>query len=65
MGADDYASRYPWQVDPNNGGTLGSALAWQHLAAIKDDISTPGIFMCPSDIPCDMAFDFSTNLPPD
>lgn len=60
MWSDDNGFRYPWQLSPAQGGTRGSSLTWEHLAAIQREITTPKLFACPSDNR-NTALNFTTN----
>lgn len=59
MFADDNESRYPWQIDINEGGTKTYGSAWLHFYGISNEIVTPKVLRCPSDTDKDMANDFS------
>ncbi len=58
--ADDNSFRYPWEVSPSEGGSRGSAGTWAHLLVIRYEVTTPKVFVCPSD-DRPPALDFSTN----
>ena len=59
MWSDDNESRYPWRLSPLNGGTQGEVQAWKHVQLIRNEISTPKVFKCPSDRDRDKANDWS------
>lgn len=48
--AADHHDRYPWQIPPINGGTLSNGAAWVHFNVLLNEVSTPKIFHCPSDL---------------
>lgn len=47
--ADDNDFRYPWQLDPTDGGTKTVKQAWKHFAVISNEIVTPRVLHCASD----------------
>jgi prepilin-type N-terminal cleavage/methylation domain-containing protein len=60
MWSDDNESRYPWRLPPADGGSRGQTEAWQHFLTIREEISTPKVFKCPSDRDKDKANDFNS-----
>jgi prepilin-type N-terminal cleavage/methylation domain-containing protein len=58
---DDNYQKYPWQVDPNVGGTMTVTSAWSHAQVISHYLVTPKILHCPSDDKRAVAANFSTN----
>jgi len=51
MWANDQQERFPWAVSTNEGGTLeliGSSV-YPHLLALSNELSSPRVFLCPSD----------------
>ena len=61
MWADDNDSRYPWRVDPSEGGSRTLSEAWQHFAVISNEVATPKVFKCASDNARDKANDWSAS----
>lgn len=49
MWADENASFYPWQVTTNKDGTQGLLQAWQHFAALSNELIRPRLLRCPGD----------------
>lgn len=47
--SDDNDFRYPWQLDPADGGTKTIKEAWKHFAVISNEIVTPRVLHCASD----------------
>lgn len=47
--ADDNDFRYPWQLDPADGGTRTVKEAWKHFAVVSNEIVTPRVLHCASD----------------
>ncbi len=47
--ANDHEGRYPWAVDPNDGGSMGTTIWADHLRAMKKDLENQNIFICPFD----------------
>ena len=60
MWSDDNESRYPWRLPATDGGSQGQTEAWRHFLTIRDEISTPKVFKCPSDSEKDKANDWGT-----
>ena len=46
---DDNDFRYPWQMDPIDGGTKTIKEAWKHFAVISNETVTPRVLHCASD----------------
>ena len=59
MWSDDNESRFPWRIDPTDGGTRTMNEAWKHFAVISNEISTPKVLRCMSDSEKDRANDWS------
>jgi len=57
--ADDNDFRYPWQLDPAEGGTKTVKEAWKHFAVISNEIVTPRVLHCASDADKRIADNFS------
>jgi prepilin-type N-terminal cleavage/methylation domain-containing protein len=49
MWSQDHDGRFVWLVSTTNGGSFGLPEAWQHYAALSNELSTPRILHCPSD----------------
>jgi prepilin-type N-terminal cleavage/methylation domain-containing protein len=47
--AGDNEDRYPWQMDPSEGGTKTITEAWKHFAVASNEIVTPRVLHCASD----------------
>ena len=58
MWSDDNESRFPWRVDPTDGGTRTVNEAWRHFAVISNEIVTPKVLRCMSDSEKDRANDW-------
>jgi len=56
---DDNDFRYPWQLDPSEGGTQTITEAWKHFATISNEIVTPRVLHCASDGEKKIAENFS------
>ena len=61
MWADDNDSRFPWRVEPSEGGSRSLSEAWQHFAVISNEVATPKVFKCASDSARDKANDWSAS----
>jgi len=48
MFADDHEDRYPW-MDADTTAGVGAPDCWQHFYAIRDELVTPKVLICPSD----------------
>ena len=62
--AGDNDERYPMQVSTNEGGTMElvtSGIVFPHFAAMSNELSTPKILFCPTDMQRTPVADF-TNL---
>ena len=57
--SDDNNFRYPWQLDPADGGTQTITEAWKHFMIISNEIVTPRVLHCASDRPKTIAESFS------
>lgn len=57
---DDNGDRYPFQLDPSEGGSRGLKEAWQHFIVLSEDLVTPKLLHCPNDRERDWAQSFST-----
>lgn len=62
MWADDNDSRFPWRVDPSEGGSKTLGEAWRHFAVISNEVATPKVFKCASDSSRDKANDWSASV---
>ena len=49
MWADDHEDKYPWQLDPDQGGSFNSADWTDHFRMASNHLSTVAILHCPSD----------------
>jgi prepilin-type N-terminal cleavage/methylation domain-containing protein/prepilin-type processing-associated H-X9-DG protein len=47
--SDDNDGRAPWNLYPASGGTRGVSEAAAHYRVISNEVSTPRVFVCPSD----------------
>ena len=47
--SEDNNGRYPWQVDPAQGGTRTVGPAVEHFRNLSNELVTPRILVCPSD----------------
>jgi prepilin-type N-terminal cleavage/methylation domain-containing protein len=59
MWAEDNDGIFPFQVDPNDGGTQTLTEAWRHFAVISNELGSPKVLLCPSDSGRKIATDFS------
>lgn len=48
--AEDYNGRFPWQVDPAQGGTRTVGPAIEHFRVLSNELVTPRLMVCPSDV---------------
>ena len=48
MWAHDHEGKYPWHVKPPE-GSFGFDKAWQHFAAVSNELVTPKVLHCPAD----------------
>ncbi len=48
--ADDNEGQFSWWIDPANGGTKTLKEAWMHYANVSNDLVTPKILRCPTDL---------------
>jgi len=55
----DHGDRFPWQVDPANGGTRGIGPAVEHFRVMSNELVNPRILLCPSDSGKTRVADFS------
>jgi prepilin-type N-terminal cleavage/methylation domain-containing protein len=62
MWSEDSAGRFPWQVDPAQGGTRTIGPAVEHFRALSNELVTPRIMVCPSDGSRSAGRDFATNF---
>ena len=60
MWSDDHDFRYPWQLNPADGGTRTVTEAWKHFAVISNEIVTPRVLHCASDGAKKFAENFSS-----
>lgn len=49
--AEDHNNRYPWHIDPADGGTYGrfAGMGWRNYLALSNELVSPRILVCPSD----------------
>lgn len=47
---DENSGRYPWEVSPNLGGSRGWELTWQHFFRLAQQVTTPKVLICPSEL---------------
>jgi len=47
--AHDHEGKYPWLVQPNDGGSYSLAAAWQHFQVTSNDMGSPRVLHCPLD----------------
>lgn len=60
--AGEHGNAYPWRTPVGNGGTGYHALMnnpWLHFSWISNELGSPKILTCPSDVPRRVASDFS------
>ena len=57
--ADDNGGKFPFQIDPSEGGTQTIKEAWLHFLVMSNELGTPKILICPSDTGRQRAHDFS------
>ncbi len=61
----DNNDQYPMQLPYAQGGSADfdniSSMIWEHYAAMSNDLSTPAILICPSDVNRMQATDFGSN----
>jgi prepilin-type N-terminal cleavage/methylation domain-containing protein len=52
MFSQDRVGKFPWHTDPADGGTYGlsAAIPWRNFAALSNDLVTPQLLVCPSDM---------------
>ena len=60
MWANDNESRFPWRYSPAEGGSRGQTEAWRHFLPIREEVTTPKVFRCPSDREKDRANDWDS-----
>jgi len=60
--ADDQEGKFPWQLEPIDGGTRTLTEAWRHFSVISNEISTPHVLHCPRDRTRRWAEHFGTGL---
>jgi prepilin-type N-terminal cleavage/methylation domain-containing protein len=49
MWGDDNESRFPWRVQPSEGGSQGQPQAYFHFAAVSNELATPKVLRCLND----------------
>jgi prepilin-type N-terminal cleavage/methylation domain-containing protein len=49
---NDHEGKYPWHALPSDGGTFGNAAAegWKNFLALSNELATPQLLVCPSDL---------------
>ena len=47
--AHDHEGKYPWLVQPSEGGSYSLTAAWQHFAVISNELVTPRVLHAPLD----------------
>ena len=53
MWANDNREKFPWHVSTNEGGTMelvGTGEAWRHFVAASNELNSPKILRCPTDM---------------
>ena len=60
MWGHDHEDKYPSVVDPTEGGAKGLTTVWQHFITMSNELVTPKILHCPSDVGKQTAADFTT-----
>ena len=53
MWANDNNDKYPWNLDSTNGGSFGSADWTDHFRICSNELGSPKILVCPTDIELD------------
>ncbi len=56
---DNGQEKFPWTLPPDLGGSQTRNRAWQHFIIFSNELVTPRILICPSDIERTPAADFS------
>ncbi len=49
MWADDHEGKFPWLVDPSDGGPANKLNAWNHFLTLSNELVNPKLLVCPSD----------------
>ncbi len=59
--SQDRSGQYPWHTDPSDGGTYGrlAANGWRNYLALSNELVSPRILVCPSDVETKRASDWS------
>ena len=60
MWGHDHEDKYPSVVDPTEGGAKGLTTVWEHFITMSNELVTPKILHCPSDVGKQTASDFTT-----
>ena len=47
--SQEHEGRFPWLVEPTNGGSYGLNQAWKHFAILSNELVTPKVLHCHSD----------------
>src|SRR5689334_17792015 len=50
MWVSDQGEKYPWMVDPADGGSRGSADWTDHFRVLSNELQTIAILTCPTDV---------------
>ena len=59
MWGHDHEDKYPSVVDPTEGGAKGLTTVWEHFITMSNELVTPKILHCPSDVGKKTASDFT------
>jgi len=59
--ADDHDQYFPWELDPESGGTRAIPDAYWHFAIVSNEFASPKILCCPSDRERIQVSDFSND----
>jgi hypothetical protein len=60
--AADRNNRFPWQTAQTEGGTMFSPATWTSFQALSDEVSSPRVFVCPSDTQRNHPLDFGSGI---
>src|SRR5688500_4585842 len=47
--AQENEGKFPWVVDPTNGGSFTYSEAWKHFAVLSNELVNPRVLICHSD----------------
>ena len=65
MFSNDNDSKFPWTVQPADGGTYGIGPAWRHWQVLSNEMNSPKVLVCPSDTAKSVARTFNNPNPLD